>query len=95
MTGSAYGQQKTHSRFQPWVLVKIVSISTSTDGLANYEDYQRYLSNISVHYARIVAKPLPTGQVLFPAVSCHFRANRCATHHPIPAIIAPPARSTK
>jgi len=51
MTGSAYGQQKTHSRFQPWVLVKIVSISTSTDGLANYEGYQRYLSKNSVHYA--------------------------------------------
>lgn len=50
MTGSAYGQQKTHSRFQPWVLVKIVSISTSTDGLAYYyEGYQRYLSKISVH----------------------------------------------
>lgn len=50
MTGSAYGQQKTHSRFQPWVLVKIYSISTSTNGLAYYyEDYQRYLSEISVH----------------------------------------------
>ncbi len=52
MTGPAYGQQKTHSRFQPWVLVKIYSISTSTDGLAYYyyyEDYQRYLSKVTVH----------------------------------------------
>ncbi|MEK7780111.1 MAG: hypothetical protein AAB370_01255, partial [Verrucomicrobiota bacterium] len=69
MTGRC-GQQKTHSRFQPWVLVKIVSISTSTDGLAYYyEGYQRYLSNVSVHYGRNLAKPLPTGQALFWAVS--------------------------
>jgi hypothetical protein len=50
MTGPAYGQQKTHSRFQPWVLVKIYSISTRANGLAYYEDYQRYLSENSVHY---------------------------------------------
>lgn len=51
MTGSAYGQQKTHSRFQPWVLVKIYLISTITDGLAYYyEEYQCYLPNVSVHY---------------------------------------------
>jgi len=44
------GQQKTHSRFQPWVLVKIYSISTRANGLAYYEDYQRYLSDDSVHF---------------------------------------------
>lgn len=49
MTGRR-GQQKTHSRFQPWVLVKIYSISTRANGLAYYEDYQRYLSENSVHY---------------------------------------------
>lgn len=97
MTGSAYGQQKTHSRFQPWVLVKIDSISTSTDGLAYYyEDYyRRNLSNDSVHYGGSLAFPLPSGQALFPGFSECFRANRCATHHPTPAIIAPPTKSTK
>jgi hypothetical protein len=34
------GQQKTHSRFQPWVLVKIISISTRANGVADYDDYQ-------------------------------------------------------
>lgn len=70
MTGSAYGQQKTHSRFQPWVLVKIYSISTRANGLAYYEDYQRYLSENSIHYGQIVANPLPAGQALFPVDSC-------------------------
>lgn len=54
MTGRR-GQQKTHSRFQPWVLVKIYSISTRANGLAYYEDYQRYLSENSVHFARRIA----------------------------------------
>jgi len=59
------GQQKTHSRFQPWVLVKIVSISTRANGLAYYEDYQRYLSKITVHFAVKIAKSSPAGQALF------------------------------
>jgi hypothetical protein len=62
-----HGQQKTHSRFQPWVLVKIISISTSTNGLAYYEDYQRYLSDDSVHFAGRLAVPAPKGQASFPA----------------------------
>jgi hypothetical protein len=58
------GQQKTHSRFQPWVLVKIFSISTSTNGLAYYEDYyRRYLSDNSVHFADKLGNPWVKGQV--------------------------------
>ena len=57
------GQQKTHSRFQPWVLVKIVSISTSSPGLAYYEDYYcYYLSDNSVHFALKIAGLLALGQ---------------------------------
>ncbi len=36
------GHQKTHSRFQPWVLVEIISISTSSPGIAGYDDYRNY-----------------------------------------------------
>jgi hypothetical protein len=89
------GQQKTHSRFQPWVLVKIVSISTRANGLVYYEDYQRYLSKITVHFARKIAKSSPAGQALFPPCSGQFRANHWATSQPMTATTTPPARSTK
>lgn len=94
MTGRC-GQQKTHSRFQPWVLVKIFSISTRANGLAYYEDYYRYLSNNTVHFVAKIAKTASRGQALFPAYSAQFRENLCATSHPSPATTAPPARSTK
>ena len=58
---------KTHSRFQPWVLVKIYSISTRANGLAYYEDYQCYLSENSVHFARRIAISFSPGQAPFPA----------------------------
>jgi hypothetical protein len=60
------GQQKTHSRFQPWVLVKICSTSTSANGLANYEGYQRYLSENAVHFRAKIANLSVPGQALFP-----------------------------
>jgi hypothetical protein len=94
MTGRC-GQQKTHSRFQPWVLVKIFSISTRANGLAYYEGYQRYLSNNTAHFAVKIAKSSPAGQALFRSFSGQFRANHCAISHPITAMTAPPARSTK
>jgi hypothetical protein len=36
----AWIKQKTHDRFQPWVLVKVWLGSTSTNGVANYDDDQ-------------------------------------------------------
>jgi hypothetical protein len=69
------GQQKTHSRFQPWVLVKIVSISTRANGLAYYEDYYRYyLSDISAHFELKIGNPLAKGQVL-------IKTNKPQVHH--------------
>ena len=43
------GNKKTHSRFQPWVLAKFTSVSTRTNGIAAYDDYQNYLSNLIKH----------------------------------------------
>jgi hypothetical protein len=54
------GQQKTHSRFQPWVLVKITSISTSANGIAGYDDYQNYLSNLIKHVPPRIAGRRPS-----------------------------------
>jgi hypothetical protein len=33
-------KQKTHDRFQPWVLVKVWLCSTSANGVGNYDDDQ-------------------------------------------------------
>ena len=58
VAGFGAGNKKTHSRCQPWVLVKLVSISTRADGVADYDDYQRNLSNCSVHCeAKISIQP--------------------------------------
>ena len=50
------GQQKTHSRFQPWVLVEIALIATRANGIAGYDDYQNYLSNLSKHCESRIAR---------------------------------------
>src|SRR6266545_3363968 len=44
------GDEKTHDRFQPWVLVGNQFLaSTSTDGVADYDDQQVYLSKMTNH----------------------------------------------
>jgi hypothetical protein len=70
------GQQKTHSRFQPWVLVKIFSISTSTNGLAYYEDYYRsYLSDNSAHFGHKLGDACDAGQAGILAI-CTITTNK-------------------
>jgi len=48
------GDEKTHDRFQPWVLVGNQFLaSTSTDGVADYDDQQVYLSKMANHGAEV------------------------------------------
>jgi len=42
------GQTKNPRRFQPWVLVKVFLDSTSANGIAYYDDYNRY-NLLNVH----------------------------------------------
>jgi hypothetical protein len=63
--GWPQGQQKTHSRCQPWVLVKSVSTSTRAAGVVGYDDYQSYLSNQCEHCSRRIARPKPPSSASF------------------------------
>src|ERR1043166_8859230 len=44
------GDEKTHDRFQPWVLVEsLLLASTSANGVGNYDDQQANLSEMIRH----------------------------------------------
>jgi hypothetical protein len=62
------GQQKTHDRFQPWVLVEIRFLrSTKRHGDANYGDNQHNLPNENVHQWAEGSDDLDQGQAQIPS----------------------------